>query len=325
MFRTQSHQSSPIRIDKFLASQLKEVSREYIQELIAQKLVYKNEALVQKSKEMVSLGDIVTINSLDLKKDLYSNTITAEVNSIVEQVKVIYEHPDFIILTKPAGLLVHKTNHPQSYSLVDYLLQQYPEIGTIRDASYGPEALAQQRYGVVHRLDKDTSGVMVLARTQQGYDTLKYLFQQRMIIKEYLCLVAGKLSQSHGHIRYPIVRSRLDHTKRVAVVSPRQGQTKQRLAHTEYYVESSYSNSSLLRIILHTGRTHQIRVHLQATGHPILGDKLYGGKLERQNQSLNRQFLHATRLAFEYAGDYYNFESELADDLQTYLAQIAEL
>lgn len=324
MFKTQYHNSIPTRIDKFLADFLQNISRQQIQELIHNKKVYKNDKLVLKSKEMLSLGDIITIKAFSINKsnpDTEYNNINRQ--ELSRQVKVIYEHTDFLIIDKPAGLLVHKTNNPNSYSLVDILIIQYPEIKEAIDSNQNTEANLQARYGVVHRIDKDTSGLIIIARNQKSLLELKKLFKDRQVYKEYTCLVRGNLKADYGNIIYPIIRSKLDHTKRVAVISDKQSGIKQRTAHSEYWVIERYKDSTLVKVVIHTGRTHQIRVHLQAIGHPIIGDKLYGGKLERQdNNSLHRQFLHASKLKFEYLGREYEFQSDLPAELKTYLEQI---
>lgn len=324
MFKTQYHNLNPMRIDKFLADFLQNISRQQIQDLIQSGVVFKNAKIVNKPKEMVSLGDIITINTLVLKTPA---PVSQEFNSIKQelsnQVKIIFEHKDFLIIDKPAGLLVHKTNNLNSYSLVDILIKQYPEIKEAIDANQNTEANLQHRYGIVHRIDKDTSGLLVIARNQEALIRLKSLFKDRKVYKEYTCLVRGIIKESHGDIKYPITRSKLEHTKRVAVVNIKQSQNTQRTAHTEYWVLKTFHNSTLLKVVIHTGRTHQIRVHTQAIGHPIIGDKLYGGKLERQDKnSLNRQFLHASKLKFTYLNQDYEFDSAIPVDLQSYLEQI---
>jgi len=324
MFKTQYHKLNPMRIDKFLAEFLQNTSRQAIQELIANQMVYKNSKIVKKPKELVSLGDIITIHTFIIKKYNLDNQESDLIkDKLSQQVKIIFEHKDFLIVDKPAGLLVHKTNNINSYSLVDILIQKYPEIKGVIDTNQNIEANLQNRYGIVHRIDKDTSGLIIIARNIKALIELKKLFKERKVYKEYTCLVRGIIKESYSNIKYPITRSRLNHTKRVAVISDKQSNDNQRVAHTEYWVLNRYDNSTLLRTVIHTGRTHQIRVHLQSIKHPIIGDKLYGGKLEQKDKnSLNRQFLHSSKLKFEYLGQQYEFNSDLAEDLQLYLKQI---
>lgn len=323
MFKTQYHNLIPVRIDKFLANFLSDVSRSQIQHLIHNQAVFKNGIAVKKAKELVSLGDIIEVKN-NIQATPISQEQDVELRQILSnQVRVVYEHPDFLIIDKPAGLLVHKTNNPNSYSLVDILLTKYPEISQAQESDQSVEALQQNRAGIVHRIDKDTSGLIVVARTKTALYELKRLFQKRQVYKEYLCLVRGNLKTSYGHINYPIIRSKLDHTKRVAVTSSKQIASTQRYADTEYWVLERYAGASLLKVVIHTGRTHQIRVHMKALGYPIVGDRLYGGKLEQKSSSKHsRQFLHAHKLQFNYHGEKYSFNSDLPADLQNYINSI---
>jgi 23S rRNA pseudouridine1911/1915/1917 synthase len=318
MFKTQFHGHIPTRIDKFLAEFIQDISRQHIQTLIKEKLVLKNGTIVLKSKELVSLGDIIEIDTLTIKKQTFEidNMLKEDLASMV---RVIFEHPDFLVVNKPAGLLVHKTNNINSYSLVDILIKEYPEIKQAVDIDQNSESILQKRYGIVHRIDKDTSGLVIVARNKEALIELKKLFKNRNIYKEYICLVRGIIKENYGNITYPIARSKLEHTKRIALVSDKQFHNTKRQAHTEYWVLARYEDSTLLKVVIHTGRTHQIRVHMQAIGHPIIGDKLYGGKLEKKDKnSIHRQFLHASKLKFEYLGEEYEFISDLPSDLIAY-------
>lgn len=318
MFKTQYHGEIPMRIDKFLAEFLQDISRQQIQVLIKNNLVSKNGQIITKPKELVFIGDIVEVNTTKIKQK--SITIDDSIKkALAEQVQIIFEHTDFLIVNKPAGLLMHKTNNINSYSLVDILILQYPEIKQAIDPDQNSEAISQDRYGIVHRIDKDTSGLVIIARNQNSLINLKKLFKDRQVYKEYVCLVRGIVKNDHGHITYPIIRSKLDHTKRIAVISNKQSRVAQRTAYTEYWVLERYQDSTLLKVVIHTGRTHQIRVHMQSIGHPIIGDKLYGGKLEKKDKSsLNRQFLHASKLKFKYCSQEYEFSSNPPDDLTSY-------
>jgi 23S rRNA pseudouridine1911/1915/1917 synthase len=318
MFKTQFHGDIPIRVDKFLAEFLQDMSRQQVQDLIRAKLVLKNGNIVLKPKELVSRGDIVEVDTLTIKKENFAMNNNLK-QDLASKVKIVFEHKDFLVIDKPAGLLVHKTNNINSYSLVDILVDKYPEIKESIEDKQSQEAILQQRYGIVHRIDKDTSGLIIIARNKESLVSLKKLFKERKVYKEYICLVRGIVNLDYGNITYPIIRSKLDHTKRVAVISDKQSRAKQRTAHSEYWVLERYEDSTLLKVLIHTGRTHQIRVHTQAIGHPIIGDKLYGGKLEyRDKNTLDRQFLHASRLKFEYKGQKYEFISNLTTELMAY-------
>lgn len=318
MFKTQYHGHIPMRIDKFLAELLQDISRQQIQGLIKDKLVFKNSNIVSKPKELISLGDIIEVDTLAMKSQVFIKNDNSN-HDIDNQVEVIFVHKDFLIINKPAGLLMHKTNNINSYSLVDILIKKYPEIQYAVDDTQGQEAILQKRYGIVHRIDKDTSGIVLVARNKEALRELKKLFRERKVYKEYVCLVRGNIKKDYGSITYPIKRSKLEHTKRVVVLSTQQSHNTQRTAHTEYWVTQRYQDSTLLKVVIHTGRTHQIRVHMQAIGHPIIGDKLYGGKLEhKDNNAIQRQFLHASQLKFEYLGEKYEFKSELPAELIAY-------
>ncbi len=325
MFKTQYHRDIPTRIDKFLAKFLQDISRQQIQVLIKNNLVSKNGQIITKPKELVSIGDIIEVNTIKIKQK--SITMDDSIKKdLAKQVQIIFEHPDFLIVNKPAGLLMHKTNNINSYSLVDILISQYPEIKQAVDPEQNSEAIAQHRYGIVHRIDKDTSGLVIIARNQNALVNLKKLFKDRQVYKEYICLVRGIVKNDYGNITYPIIRSKLDHTKRVAVISNKQSRGKQRTAHSEYWVLERYTDSTILKVVIHTGRTHQIRVHMQSIGHPIIGDKLYGGKLEKKDKnSISRQFLHASKLKFEYLGKEYTFSSNLPNDLIVYKSSKTDL
>jgi len=233
--------------------------------------------------------------------------------------KVIYGDDNFLAINKPAGLLVHplKTKSLKLKSepaLVDWLLKHYPEIRNVGD---DPET----RPGIVHRLDKDTSGVMLVARNQKYFEYLKNLFQTGKIKKTYLALVWGKLKPPKGIIKKPI-KFKTGTVKRTVW----QGKME-KAAITEYEVLGYLKYSTLLtivnkvlyfslvRVMPKTGRTHQIRVHLSSVGHPVVGDQLYG---RRENPfGLNRQFLHAESLEFNLAdGRRIKIGVDLPEDLQ---------
>jgi len=217
----------------------------------------------------------------------------------MEEVKIIYEDKDVLAINKPAGLLVHGPN-----SLVDWLLKKYPEIKDVGEDSIRP--------GIVHRLDKDTSGVLLVAKNQKAFEYLKEQFQNRKIKKKYIALVEGNIKDSNGIIDLPIGKSKKDFRKKSStgkIVG------KIREAITEYKVLKRFKNFTLVEVFPKTGRTHQIRVHFKAINHPVAGDKLYG----RQN-NLNRQFLHASSLEFNLPnGARIKLEADLPEDLKNFL------
>jgi len=210
---------------------------------------------------------------------------------------IIYEDKNFLAVNKPAGLVVHASGAKSARgepTLVDWLLEKYPEIKNVGDPSTSSGQVIQNRPGIVHRLDKDTSGVMLVARNQKYFNYLKLLFQNREIHKKYLAVVWGVPKNNHGKIEKPIglksgTTKRSVHSKKML-----------KGAITEYRVIGSKDfggiKFSLLEVIPETGRTHQIRVHLNSVGHPVLGDKLYGSKSSRE--AAPRLMLHALSLGF---------------------------
>lgn len=314
-YRTQYQDSRSCRIDKFLAQQT-EYSRQEVKDMIDTSLVFCNKQQVRKPSYQISQGDEVEIDIARWKRKEGGQYSPPDINYI----SIIVEREDFLVIHKPSGLLVHKTNNPESVSLVEYLVAKYPEIQGIQDdMSKRHDGNWQPRHGIVHRLDKDTSGIMLIARTWEGFYGLKHLFQERLVHKTYYALVRGRVKSDHGHITYPIARSRMDHTKRRVITDPQELAQTQRHAHSEYWREQSFSDSTLVKVKLHTGRTHQIRLHLKALGHPVIGDTQYGGKLERQTP--HRQMLHAYSLDFRYQDHDYSFSCPFPQDLQEIIAE----
>lgn len=195
-------------------------------------------------------------------------------------IKVIYEDKDVLAIDKPAGLLVHPTKISKEKTLTDWLLEKYPEIKNVGD----DPAI---RPGIVHRLDKETSGVMIIARNQKSFQCLKKLFQSRQIKKSYLALVWGRVRTKTGLIEKPL-GLKTGGIKRT-VHGPTARMIKE--AKTFYRVKKYLNDFTLLEVEPLTGRTHQIRVHLASIGHPIVGDGLYGKK--PAPPQLQRMFLHA--------------------------------
>ncbi|MBI2591819.1 MAG: RluA family pseudouridine synthase [Candidatus Brennerbacteria bacterium] len=225
---------------------------------------------------------------------------------------IIYETDDFVAVNKPAGLLVHKTAASEEETLVEWLLKKYPEIKTVGD---DPE----NRPGIVHRLDKDTSGVILIARNQKFFEYLKNLFKTHQIKKTYLALVYGKLEPLTGVIEKPIAL-KSGTIKRTAHLGGKVRMVKEAI--TEYkvkkYLRLNSQDFSLVELFPKTGRTHQLRVHMASISHPIVGDRLYGRK--NVNFDLERQFLHAESIEFSLPeGRRIKIEAELPLDLMKIL------
>ena len=196
-------------------------------------------------------------------------------------VKIVYEDDDLLVIDKPAGLTVHPAPGHPAHTLVNAILSHLPEL---------PETGDRLRPGIVHRLDKDTSGLIIVAKNARAHLDLSDQFKERSVSKVYLALVEGRLEPRDGVIEAPIGRDR-SHRERMAVVDEEHG----RAARTGYHVLRYVDGYSLLEVRPETGRTHQIRVHLAAIGHPVAGDRVYGAKA---SSHFPRQFLHAHRLAF---------------------------
>ncbi|MBI3442402.1 MAG: RluA family pseudouridine synthase [Candidatus Sungbacteria bacterium] len=217
--------------------------------------------------------------------------------------EVIYEDHDMIVINKPAGIAVHGGISVSGKTLVDMLLEKFPEIRAVGDDP-------ATRPGIVHRLDKDTSGVMVVARTQESFELLKNLFKTRQVEKIYLAIVCGTPKQKIGAITFPIGRLVKNPLKRGVEIPSRivrpDGHPSvirgSREAHTEYRVLKSGQTYSLLELKPKTGRMHQLRVHLKALGSPIACDRVYGGKHICCPFPNGRQLLHAQSLAFTFPG-----------------------
>ncbi|MBI4322496.1 MAG: RluA family pseudouridine synthase [Chloroflexi bacterium] len=213
-------------------------------------------------------------------------------------IAVVYEDEDVIVVDKPAGLVVHPAPGHPAGTLVNALLARYPNL-RISDTL---------RPGIVHRLDKDTSGLLVIARNDRAMARLTQQMKNRQVLKEYLALVHGMMRESEGVIDAPIGR----HPKKRKQMAVVEGG---RLAKTHFTVLARFSGYTVVRVRLETGRTHQIRVHFAWIGHPVAGDAVYGSR--KTDLPLARQFLHAQKLGFSLpsSGEYVEFASPLPPDL----------
>lgn len=227
--------------------------------------------------------------------------------------EVVYECPDYVIINKPAGLVVHPAPNVNEPSLAHGLLARYPELKGI-----GEDAM---RPGLVHRLDREASGLMVVARTQAAFTYLKSAFANRRVDKTYLALVIGKLPNPTGTITFPLARSKRSSGKMAA--RPTEG-PETREAITHYTVIKTFQPASLLEVTIETGRTHQIRAHLAALGHPIVGDNLYRPKNLKFKLTPGRLFLHALKLGFiDPQGVAKAFTQPLPKELNQFLTTLA--
>lgn len=240
------------------------------------------------------------------------------------EVKIIYEDKDILVLDKPAGLVVHPTalsaasgtlSVPAKVNtLTDILLTHYPQLKNIGESPFRP--------GIVHRLDKETSGVLVVAKTNQAFQYLKKQFQDRKVIKKYLALVVGRPLKNKGTIVTYLARDKKDKTKQKALSLPL-GKGKIRQAITEYKIIKKYKDYTLLELEPKTGRLHQIRAQLKWLGCPVAGDKKYARKRQTCPEGLERQFLHAISLRLRLPnGQVKEFKSCLPLELKNVLKDL---
>jgi 23S rRNA pseudouridine1911/1915/1917 synthase len=272
------------------------------------KLIQQNEVLVNghpaKPGSIVQTGEMI---SLTLPAPP-AESVTPQPMTL----KIVYEDETLIVVNKDAGIVVHPAHGHNQDTLVNGLLAAFPDLSAMTSAE--PEA--GLRPGIVHRLDQDTSGLIVVARTPQALQNLRRQFKARTVEKIYLALVHGHPVAPEGIIDAPLGRHPR-HRQKFAV------RPDGKSARTRYRLKSSFADYSLLEIALETGRTHQIRVHLAWLKCPVVGDNVYGRK--RNELGLSRQFLHAWRLSFKHprTAEQLDFEAPLPDDLRQVLSTLS--
>ena len=287
-----------VRIDRYVAAMVPDLSRSYARQLIEDAHILLNERDVRPSTP-VRAGDVVVVRRpLAQPTDLVAEDIA---------LNVVYEDADVVVIDKPAGMVVHPAPGHLSGTLVNALLARYPDI----------TVSGNLRPGIVHRLDRDTSGLLVVARNDRARHHLQAQQQARTMLKVYLAVVEGRFKELEGVIDAPIARHPVDR-KRMAIVA------EGRPARTHWRVLEELGEYTLIEARLETGRTHQIRVHFAYKSRPILADPLYGPRKPRTTFGLTRQFLHAHRLGFVLpaTGAWVEFESPLPPDLQAALEKL---
>ncbi|MFN2232366.1 MAG: RluA family pseudouridine synthase [Anaerolineae bacterium] len=297
------------RVDRFLAAQLPDVSRSQVQRWIEEGLVTVNGAETKASRQLAP-GDVVRAESRE--------EALPRLEPVQMDLEIVHEDEDCAVICKPAGLVVHPAAGHRQDTLVNGLLARYPQMADMADSA----TRRGRRPGIVHRLDKDTSGLVVVAMHEAARRELQRQFRRRSVEKAYLALAHGRLAEAQGRIVGPIGRDPRNR-KRMAVVS------SGRRAVTEYAVQSYLYTPrgirlwySLVEVHLVTGRTHQIRVHFAHLGHAVVGDRTYGRR--REHIACPRQFLHAHQLGFHHPRDarWMSFESALPPDLEQVLSQL---
>lgn len=237
------------------------------------------------------------------------------------EIPIVYEDSNILVINKPSGLITHpKNSEDKQESVTGWLVEKYPEIKNVGDPSTG-SGQENLRPGLVHRLDKDTSGLLAIAKNQDSFLYLKNLFQERKIQKLYLALVRGKPKEPKGIIDAPLGRIGM---KRTTQVRGHKKLKDKKGAVTEYRTLKSYKDFTLLEVTPHTGRTHQIRVHLKSIGNPVAGDPLYGSKNSTgPKEGPGRLFLHAYKLQLiSPDGKSITLETDLPDDLQKFINEL---
>jgi len=227
----------------------------------------------------------------------------------MDQVSILYEDAEVVVINKPSGLLTHPRNKDDKRdSVLGWFLKHYPESSTVgEDAS---------RPGIVHRIDKETSGILLLVKTQQAFVYYKHLFHDRLIEKQYVALVYGNVEDNSGTIDAPLFKF----GTRQSMRPPREGTTLERAARTDYRVLSMFDKYTLLEVRPKTGRAHQIRIHLRSIGHPIVCDPIYAEKSRVCPPDLGRLFLHAQKLSFtDMHGRAMTIEAGLPKELENFL------
>ena len=283
------------RVDRVIAF-FSGLSRSKVSDLISKRLILRNGIPIKKGSEIVHTNDEISMPNL--------------VDEAVEEIasdksidfEVVFEDDSVIVVSKPSGLIVHPGSGIANGTLVNGLAAQFPDLREIGDPT---------RLGLVHRLDKGTSGLLIVARTPEALENLKFQMQERHVNRQYFAIVAGHVESNKGVVDAPLGRDPKNPLKRAVINSGK-------YARTHYEIDQKYESPfkvSMLNCRLETGRTHQIRVHLAAIGHPVLGDELYGGRTSFNIE--NRLALHAQMLTFLHpkTKNLMNFESPLPAEL----------
>ena len=283
------------RVDRVIAF-FSGLSRSKVSDLISKRLILRNGIPIKKGSEIVHTNDEISMPNL--------------VDEAVEEIasdesidfEVVFEDDSVIVVSKPSGLIVHPGSGIANGTLVNGLAAQFPDLREIGDPT---------RLGLVHRLDKGTSGLLIVARTPEALENLKFQMQERHVHRQYFAIVAGHVESNKGVVDAPLGRDPKNPLKRAVINSGK-------YARTHYEIDQKYESPfkvSMLNCRLETGRTHQIRVHLAAIGHPVLGDELYGGRTSFNID--NRLALHAQMLTFLHpkTKNLMNFESPLPAEL----------
>jgi 23S rRNA pseudouridine1911/1915/1917 synthase len=296
-----------IRIDKFLVwNFFSNGPRAEIIRKINSGDILVNQKIVKPSYHLKK-SDVVEITTRKILRQIHPNP---EI-----KLEIIFQNKDFLVINKPAGIAVHPLNFSDNTTLVSGLVDKFPEIKNIGDKSSG----SKLRPGIVHRLDKDTSGVMLVAKNQKTFTALKKIFQKRKIEKKYLAWVYGQVSPTEGLIEKALSRSK---NYKKQTIAKENSILKSRTAVTYYKVKKTIEDFSLLDVFPKTGRTHQIRIHLASIGHPVVGDKLYKAPKKLRKISAGRQLLHAAKISLSLKDKNFEFQAPIPSDFSYFLKEL---
>lgn len=277
------------RLDKALATAYElDFTRSYLKKLIEDGCVLVNGDVVKRASLLISSGDVLKINVPETRKlDLEPENIPLD---------IVYEDDDIIVVNKQQGLSVHPSETEPSHTLVNALLYHVKDLSSINGV---------ERPGIVHRIDKNTSGLLVVAKNDAAHLSLSRQIAEKSALRYYLALVDGNIKEDEGKINYPLGR---DKNNRLRYSLDWTGKD----ALTDWFVKERFGNYTLLEIHLHTGRTHQIRAHMRLINHPVVGDELYGGS---NKFKLSGQLLHAFSLTLTHptTGKLMHFEAPLPE------------
>ncbi len=285
------------RLDVCVAEGVEDLSRSAAQRLVRAGAVSVNGEIETRPAHTILPGT-------EIRVDVPEPEDETELIAVRQSFTIAYQDEHLLVVDKPVGLTIHPGPGHNSDTLVNGLLVDYPEIREVGEA---------ERPGIVHRIDRDTSGLLVVARTQAAYELLSEMIRERRVRRVYTALVRGGPETDEGVIDAPLGRDPRNRQRQAIVDDGRE-------ARTRFRVLERLTRTTLMELVLDTGRTHQIRIHLSSIGNPVVGDGMYG-RASRGPGGLNRQFLHASTLAFKHpiSGETMQLDSPLPEDLQTSL------
>lgn len=288
------------RIDAYIASQIEEMSRSSVQKLIADGMITVNNKSIKANYKLKKNDEINIIIPEPEPLDIAAEDIPID---------IVYEDDDLAVINKPQGMVVHPAPGHHTGTLVNGLMYHLKNLSSINGV---------MRPGIVHRLDKNTSGMMLVAKNDKSHNFLAKCLKEHSVNRIYYALVEGNIKDDEGVVDAPLGRSEKDRKKRTVTTK------NSKNAVTNYWVAKRYGKYTLLKLKLQTGRTHQIRVHMKYIGHPVVGDDVYGSKTNKFG--LNGQLLHSKTVGFIHpsTGEYMEFDSELPEYFTKVLRIISE-